>query len=230
MYIILRCVALGIALSWFPRFCLADTTPTANISAVQEEGSPYGHWPPKAGDSAVLYQKVSPDGKWRLINADYWTEGGDENLHYGIQSVVCSLMGAKDTVKPKDVVQNDSKAILLAMEINDAIWSSNSRYCLFSARHSGGHSPWNDPAYLVDVKTMRLYPVEAVTGTIVDPAVSLDQMGNISVFVGSTDENGNIDFDKRLKKTVSIEQVLKAKPIGRNPSWIRPWQPAPTKK
>ncbi|HTB23061.1 MAG TPA: hypothetical protein VK914_10175 [bacterium] len=201
-------VLLGSVLLVLPLFCHAWK-------------SPYGHWPPVLGDSAILFQQVSPNGKWRLVCADYWTQGGDSNFKYAVQSVVCSVFQASDKIVPIKVAQNQAEAMLVDMEINNAVWSADSQYCLFSARHSGGHSPWNDPAYVVDLKTLKLYPVEDVTGPIVGKKVTMDQNDFITVFVGATDQQGDIHFDNPLTKTVSIEQVLKVKPMGKKPRWTK---------
>lgn len=89
--------------------------------------------------------------------------------------------------------------------LEQAQWTANSRFFVFSMSSSGGHQPWRYPVFVYSRRHNALEPLEKITGPITGPDFQLTAGGSIAVAV----QSGN---DRPRKTWVRLAALFAAKP------------------
>jgi hypothetical protein len=168
-------------------------------------------FPREAGSGAITLSATSPDGRSRLLGASLWIEEkGEDGVPYNYLASSVIVTGTAKVLSPTAILATE-KPLLVGESVVQAMWSEDSRYCLFSVTSTNGHSPWHFPVCLFEATTKMLYSVERVTKLTVGPEIDMDENGRITVMEAGPDTSDGVDFEHPVRRTVTIAEVTSPK-------------------
>jgi hypothetical protein len=94
--------------------------------------------------------------------------------------------------------------------IEQAKWTPDSKYIVFTTSSSGGHSPWHDDSFVFSVTEKELVSVDDSVGLVVSPDVSVQAPHTATFEIGMVGKDG-VDFEHPKKTAVDLSTLFSKK-------------------
>lgn len=91
--------------------------------------------------------------------------------------------------------------------IEQAKWTPDSKYIVFTTSSSGGHSPWHDDSFVFSILDRKLASVDEAVGLVVSPDVSVEAPHTATFGIGVVGKDG-VDFEHPKKTIVDLSTLF----------------------
>jgi hypothetical protein len=91
--------------------------------------------------------------------------------------------------------------------IEQAKWTPDSKYIVFTTSSSGGHSPWHNDTFVFSVADRKLASVDDAVGLVVSPDVSIEAPHTATFGIGIVGKDG-VDFEHPKKTAVDLSTLF----------------------
>jgi hypothetical protein len=169
--------------------------------------------------SDLIWRQESPNGFYFLVSAWSQPKPTAADPAPAHRSVV-AIWPKGHRLVPASIVATQALVVLDGMELEQALWTENSRYVAFTAKHADGQDSWNHAAFVLDVATRQLYPVQPVSGPVVGAELAWADNGDLRVWAALMDAHGGLDVGKRVQADIPLGKVMEQAPVGTAATWV----------
>lgn len=157
-----------------------------------------------AGDSPGIWTSESPDQHYFAATRE--VPSGDDMLLWKTEFDGTRLVVAK---RGPNAIGGDVyfTFTFAGRLIEQAKWTPDSKYIVFTTSSSGGHSPWHDDSFVFSVADQKIVSVDDAVGLVVSPKVSVQAPHSATFGIGEQTSEG-VDFEHPKKTTVDLSTLF----------------------
>jgi hypothetical protein len=157
-----------------------------------------------ADDSSGIWTSESPDQHFFAATREI--PSGDDILLWKTE-----FDGSRLVVVERGADSNDGKLeftyTFARRLIEQAKWTPDSEYIVFTTSSSGGHSPWHSNSFVFSVADKKLASVDDAVGLVVSPDVSIEASHIATFGIGVVGKDG-VDFEHPKKTAVDLSTLF----------------------
>lgn len=91
--------------------------------------------------------------------------------------------------------------------VEQADWTPDSKFFVYSLSSSGGHQPWHSPIDFMAASTRSIHRMDDYVGPITDPAFKVVPPNTLSVITGGIPDHKEKAIEVRLSELVMLKHV-----------------------